>query len=98
MTVPGILWLTRDFRFKDNPALLAAIKRGPLLPVFFIDRLLTAQGAASRWRLERALLSFDAELRRRTGGTGVTILRGEPDLLLAELVARTGARQVHQSD
>jgi deoxyribodipyrimidine photo-lyase len=98
MTAPGILWLTRDFRFKDNPALLAAIKRGPLLPVFFIDRLLMAQGAASRWRLERALFSFDAELRRRTGGAGVTILRGEPDLLLGELADRTGARQVHQSD
>ena len=39
MTVPGILWLTRDFRLHDNPALLAAIADGPLLPVFFIDRL-----------------------------------------------------------
>ena len=33
MTVPGILWLTRDFRLHDNPALLAAIADGPLLPV-----------------------------------------------------------------
>lgn len=34
MTAPGILWLTRDFRLKDNPALLAAIEQGPPLPVF----------------------------------------------------------------
>lgn len=98
MAVPGILWLTRDFRFRDNPALLAAVAGGPLLPVFFIDKLLMGQGAASRWRLEQALRAFDDELRRRAGGAGVTALRGEPDALLPDIIAQTGARQVHQSD
>jgi len=42
MTTPGILWLTRDFRLRDNPALLAAIGDGPLLPVFFIDAMTLA--------------------------------------------------------
>lgn len=94
---PGLFWLTRDFRFADNPALQAALAQGPLLAVFFLDAQLKAQGAASRWRLERALKAFDAELRRRSG-RGVLILEGEPDRLLPELAAATGFREVHQSD
>lgn len=98
MTVPGILWVTRDFRLRDNPALLAAIADGPLLPLFFIDRLLMAQGAASRWRLARALVAFDQALKARTDGCGLTILRGEPDESLPVLMQRIGARRLHQTD
>ena len=98
MTAPGILWLTRDFRLRDNPALLAAIADGPLLAVFFIDRLTMAQGAASRWRLGRALCIFDAALRARTGGKGIAVLRGEADEILPALIKRLGVRRLHQSD
>lgn len=98
MAPPGIFWLTRDFRLADNPALLAAIAEGPLLPLFFIDRLTLDQGAASRWRLGRALAAFDTALRLRTGGRGVTVLRGEPDALLPLLMQRFGSGRVHQSD
>lgn len=98
MQAAGVFWLTRDFRLADNPALLAAIEDGPLLPVFFIDRLTQAQGAASRWRLQRALAAFDAALRARSGGRGVTVLHGEPDDLLPQLLQRADARRVHQSD
>ena len=94
----GVFWLTRDFRFADNPALLAAISDGPLLPVFFIDRLTMSQGAASRWRLERALRKFDAALRARTGGLGLVVLMGEAGDILPKLMKRLGARRVHQSD
>ncbi|WP_374425616.1 deoxyribodipyrimidine photo-lyase [Paracoccus sp. (in: a-proteobacteria)] len=97
MSMPtAIHWLTRDFRLGDNPA-LAAAARGPMRSVFFIDAQLLAQGAASRWRLERALRDFDAALRQR-GNAGVTILRGEPHELLPRLVAALGAAEVHQSD
>ena len=95
---PGLLWLTRDFRLRDNPALLAAIADGPLLPVFFIDRLTMAQGAASRWRLARALQSLDAALLVRTGGKGITVLFGEADETLPALIKRFGVGRLHQSD
>lgn len=98
MMAPGILWLTRDFRLHDNPALLAAIADGPLLPVFIIDRLTMEQGAASRWRLEHALQSIDTTLRKRTGGKGITVLRGEADEILPALMKRLGVRKLHQSD
>lgn len=98
MTAPGLLWVTRDFRLRDNPALLAALADGPLLPLFVIDRSLMAQGAASRWRLARALVEFDRALKARTGARGVTILYGEPDELLPNIMQRLGARRVHQTD
>ncbi|ADO42736.1 cryptochrome/photolyase family protein [Ketogulonicigenium vulgare] len=98
MTAPGLFWLSRDFRFADNPALAAACTDGPLLAVFCVDDLLMSQGAASRWRLEQALRAFDAALRKRTGGRGVLVLRGEPDRILPALVQNTGAQRIHQSD
>ena len=98
MVAPGVIWLARDFRTRDNPALLAALADGPLLVLFFVDRALMAQGAASRWRLGRALQEFDLTLKMRTGGQGITILRGEPEELLPGIMQRLGARRVHQSD
>ncbi|SFX86327.1 deoxyribodipyrimidine photo-lyase [Paracoccus pantotrophus] len=94
---PSILWLCRDFRFRDNAALAAAAGAGPVLPVFLIDGALRAQGAASRWRLQRALLAFDAELRRRHGAT-VLVLEGEPWDILPALAARIGAGSLHMND
>lgn len=94
---PGLLWLSRNFRFSDNPALRAAIEEGPLLAVFCLDGWMRALGCAPRWRLERALRAFDAELRRRSG-RGVLVLEGEPEDVLPDLVRRTGARIVHQGD
>lgn len=97
MSKAGLLWLSRNFRFADNPALLAALRDGPLRAVFCLDRATLAMGSAPRWRLERALRAFDAELRRR-GGQGLLLLRGEPEELLPELMRRSGAPRVHQAD
>nr|WP_323041344.1 deoxyribodipyrimidine photo-lyase [Gemmobacter sp.] len=97
MTAPGILWLSRAFRLADNPALLAALKDGPLLPVFVLDAATRALGSAPRWRLERALQAFDADLRKRTG-QGILVLAGEADRILPALLNQTGAARVHQAD
>lgn len=93
----SILWLSRDFRFDDNAALTAAIKDGPVLPVFVIDTATRAQGAASRWRLGRALASFDAEWQARTGER-ITVLEGEAPDLLPDLATRIRASAIHQND
>lgn len=94
----GLWWVSRDLRLSDNAALLAALADGPLLPVFFVDKLTLGQGAASRWRLERGLRAVDSALRQRMGGRGLTILRGEPDKILPILMQKLGAIRVHQSD
>lgn len=95
--MPSILWLGRDFRFDDNAALAAAAKDAPVLAVFILDAATRAQGAASRWRLQRALIAFDAEWHARTR-QHITLLEGEAADLLPALAARIGARAIHQND
>ncbi len=92
-----ILWLRRDLRLIDNPALVAAAKAGPVAPVFVIDRALMDQGAASRWRLQQGLRAFDGALRQRTG-QGLLILRGEAEAVLPRLARALHADAVHASD
>lgn len=93
----SIVWLARDFRLYDNEALVAAVKEGPVLPVFVIDRALRGLGAAPRWRLERALQQFNILWRARTGHE-ITVLAGEPEEILPRLAAQIGAKRVHQND
>lgn len=92
-----IWWICRDFRIADNRALAAAAKAGAIVPVFVIDSALMAQGAASRWRLQRALAALDTDLRAQTGH-GVLILRGEPENILPHLARQLQADAIHASD
>ena len=83
-TPPIILWLRRDLRLGDNPALLAAMRlaseRGAtLLPVYVWEsrsRRAWAPGGAARWWLWRSLASLDDDLRRL--GSRLLVERGDP--------------------
>lgn len=94
---PALWWLGRDLRQDDNPALLAASRQGPVLPVFVIDAATRAQGAASRWRLAQGLRALDAALRQQHG-RGLLILEGAPETLLPALAAGLDATAIHHSD
>jgi deoxyribodipyrimidine photo-lyase len=93
MTAPTLLWLRRDLRLADHPALTAAIERGgPVVPVFILDPLVEAWGAAPRWRLERALADLAGRLAEK--GARLILRRGPALETLRALVAETGARAV----
>lgn len=90
---PTLLWLRRDLRLTDNPALAAAIARGgPVIPVFVLDPLVEGWGAAPRWRLAASLA--DLALRLRDRGSRLILRRGEALAALRALAAETGARSV----
>jgi deoxyribodipyrimidine photo-lyase len=96
MTPPALLWLRRDLRLADHPALAAALARGgPVIPVFVLDPETEGWGAAARWRLGESL----GDLGRRLGGLGARlVLRRGPALpTLRALAAETGARAVFWS-
>lgn len=93
----SLFWLTRDFRFYDNAALCAAAAAGPVGAVFVVDSATRAIGAAARWRLEQALVTFDAAWKRRTG-QHLTILYGEAAQVLPPLAQAMGAKAIHQND
>ncbi|MEL7276110.1 MAG: deoxyribodipyrimidine photo-lyase [Pseudomonadota bacterium] len=90
---PTLLWLRRDLRLADHPALQAACADGgPVIPVFILDPETEAIGAAPRWRLERSVLSLAADLERI--GSRLILRRGEALEVLQALIAETGAKTV----
>jgi deoxyribodipyrimidine photo-lyase len=90
----SLLWFRRDLRLGDNPALLAALGDGPVLPLFVVDpRLWRASGAARRAYLSASLRSLDADLRGLGGGLGVA--SGEPVRLVVDAAREVGADRVH---
>jgi deoxyribodipyrimidine photo-lyase len=97
MTTPVILWLRRDLRLADQPALAAAVESGvPVMPVFILDDDTPKHrkmGGASRWWLYHSLTSLDADLR--AAGTQLVLRSGKSDQILSELAKETGASAVH---
>ncbi|HLI60424.1 MAG TPA: deoxyribodipyrimidine photo-lyase [Solirubrobacteraceae bacterium] len=92
----ALLWLRRELRLHDHPALHAARRDDALIPVFcFDDRLLGgrhASGPRTQFLLE-CLAELDEALRAR--GSGLVVRRGRPERELPELARRTGATVVH---
>jgi deoxyribodipyrimidine photo-lyase len=97
MTTPPVtlLWLRRDLRLSDHPALAAACARGAVIPVFIRDDQVDGLGAAPKFRLDLSLEHLAGELARL--GSRL-ILRSGPALeLLQALIAETGADAVYWS-
>jgi deoxyribodipyrimidine photo-lyase len=93
---PVIHWFRDDLRLADNPALHAAAAAGPVLPVYIHDASGPwAPGGATRWWLHGSLERLAAGLAAR--GLPLVIRRGDPEAVLAGLVAATGARAIHWS-
>ena len=92
MSEPQLLWLRRDLRMADNPALYEAAKAGPIIPVFVLDdeRAKThAYGGASRWWLHNSLASLAKSLEAK--GSRLILRRGDAVEVLTSLAAETGA-------
>jgi deoxyribodipyrimidine photo-lyase len=93
---PVILWLRRDLRLADHPALTAAVARGgPVIPVFVLDEVVETMGAAPKFRLGEGLRVFGAALEG--AGSRLVLRRGRAVDVLRALVAETGAGAVYWS-
>jgi deoxyribodipyrimidine photo-lyase len=96
----GIVWLTRDLRVGDHPALRAAVERHErVIPVFcFDDRLLGGRHASGT--RTQFLLECLADLRRSLldRGSRLVVRRGRPERELADLARDLGVGAVHMSD
>jgi len=75
MTV--IWWIRRDLRLQDNLTLQAALKAGPILPVYIFDPYFGAGASYRRHRfLTNGLRALDADLRQR--GSYLVLRQGAP--------------------
>jgi deoxyribodipyrimidine photo-lyase len=91
-----LVWFLNDHRLSDHPALHAAAKKGPVLPVYVHDPAAEgdwAPGAARRWWIHQSLNALGESL----AGVGLTlyIRQGDSETVLRELLARTGIRRLY---
>ncbi|MEP3439905.1 MAG: deoxyribodipyrimidine photo-lyase [Sulfitobacter sp.] len=90
---PVLLWLRRDLRLSDHPALTAAVESGrSVIPVFILDPQCEALGAAPKFRLGLGLEHFGKTLEQR--GSRLILRRGDALTELRKLVEETGAEAV----
>lgn len=96
MANPRIVWLRRDLRMADNPALFHAAQAGPIVPVYVLDDAAAgehAYGGASRWWLHKSLESLAKSLGKH--GTKLILRRGDAVEELAKVAQEVGANCVH---
>ncbi|MBM3519587.1 MAG: deoxyribodipyrimidine photo-lyase [Alphaproteobacteria bacterium] len=87
----SVIWFRQDLRLADNPALVHAAARGPILGLYVLDETSAPNGrpigGASRWWLHKSLEA----LSKAFGG--LVLLRGNPRELVpafAEAAKATG--------
>ena len=94
---PVLLWLRRELRLRDNPALLAAVETGrPLVVAFVLDEATPdewAPGGASRWWLHHSLASLSESLKRLD--TTLVLRLGRIAEEIPRLVKQIGATELH---
>jgi deoxyribodipyrimidine photo-lyase len=92
----SILWFRQDLRLSDQPAFVAALKDGPVIPVYVLDDETPGDwkiGGAQRWWLHHSLASLVSGLERL--GSRLILRRGRCSNELKRLANETGATRVH---
>ena len=95
----ALVWMRRDIRLADHPALRAALDAFANVVVAYVwdPALISRSGTARLAFLSGCLGSLDDELRRRSGG-GIVQLYGRPSEVLAALAAQVGAEAVYATE
>lgn len=92
----ALVWLRRDLRLTDNPALHHAVANAAhVVPVFIHapdEEAPWSPGAASRWWLHHSLAALNADLEKR--GSKLVIRAGPTLAALRTLIDATGATLV----
>ena len=94
-THPVIIWLRRDLRLADNPALHAGVQSGKPLIILYIDELNKGRalgGASNVWR-HHSLTALSKSICERSGQ--LILRRGVASEILDEIIAQSGADEIH---
>ena len=92
---PAIWWIRRDLRLRDNPALMQALelsKGAGVIPVYILDPLDEALGAAPQFRLGLGLEKFNQTLK--ACGSQLILRRGPALKVLQDICGEVGATSV----
>jgi len=93
----ALVWLRRDLRLDDQPALRAALEAGHVPLLLYIhapqEEGAWAPGAASNAWLHHSLQALRDDLRAR--GSELLLRRGDSEQVLQEVIAQSGAQAVY---
>eukprot|EP00250_Pteridium_aquilinum_P004488 c14690_g1_i1 orf=164-2125(+) len=91
-----VVWFRRDLRVEDNPALVAAVRGGSIVPVFIWTPEEEGQflpGRVSRWWLKQSLIQLHQSLTSL--GSPLVMRRSRNAItVLLDIIKETGATQV----
>ncbi|NKB76179.1 MAG: deoxyribodipyrimidine photo-lyase [Gammaproteobacteria bacterium] len=97
MPSTAIVWIRRDLRLKDNPALNAALNNHEKVVIVYVSNTQEEapweMGAASRWWIHHSLINFAERIKKH--GNTLIIRQGGSLKTLIELSAETGAKSVY---
>ena len=96
MSDTQIVWLRRDLRLADNPALFEASQKGPVVCVYVLDDAVAkthAYGGASRWWLRHSLADLGRRLEKR--GSRLILRKGDSIKELTAIAKEVGAGTIH---
>ncbi|MET0714968.1 MAG: deoxyribodipyrimidine photo-lyase [Mycetocola sp.] len=97
VVTPSVVWFRDDLRLDDNPALVAAVRRGePVVAVYILDEEsagIRPFGGAAKWWLHESLASLASGLDGL--GARLVLRRGPAEQVLPSLVAEIGAGAVY---
>lgn len=96
MVTPSIVWLRQDLRLHDQPALIAAAREGPVVPVYILDDETPGRwriGSAQRWWLHHSLTALSRSFEQL--GSPLVLRRGKSVSQLARLAVELGTRRIH---
>ncbi|QYJ06219.1 cryptochrome/photolyase family protein [Qipengyuania flava] len=96
MSSPQIVWLRRDLRMADQPALHAAAQAGPVIPVFVLDQDRAgdhAYGGASLVWLHHSLEDLGKSYGSRS--SRIVLRKGDAPQILAAIADEVGATCIH---
>lgn len=82
----SILWFRQDLRLGDNPALVAAVESGQVLPIYIVDDVNAgdaAMGSASRAWLHQSLQQLNVSLQGK-----LQFFRGDARAVFKQLCAQ----------
>jgi deoxyribodipyrimidine photo-lyase len=86
---PIVVWLRKDLRLVDNPALAAAAATGrPVIPLYILDQTpgVRPMGGASLWWLDKSLTALAVALEAI--GSRLILRRGPARQVLEDIVAQ----------
>jgi len=92
----AVWWIRRDVRLHDNPALLAALQHGRVVPLFINDPAFKQVSARRKAFLVNGLARLEEQLHAR--GSRLLYKSGAPEKVLRKVLRESGAEAVYAEE